>query len=299
MKNKTRINCKESFELCYLRHKYLRRAKYSPTIEEMKPYNKIVENFANKTYYVYKNLFILVGLDLEDVLNIAQVQLVSYLGSFALERDPVKMEAFKKTFRSHNSIRCTANDLLDKNKANFTCFLKQRLEDLVRVCKQKSRNIKGISTEEFAIYVGTKRPPNDVEELHENYQQYGYKPMSQSAFKNIKKKLENQTGPVYIIDEAWYVCVPLKKNFLKLTDFTCQDYNPYDSLHNMTPEELFQIKEEESKSENNRIEFDSFSNEEKSRIVEMFVSKNSENPEFSEEITTAKRLLETLNATDI
>jgi hypothetical protein len=299
MKNKTRINCKESFELCYLRHKYLRRAKHSPTIEEMKPYNKIVENFANKTYYVYKNLFILVGLDLEDVLNIAQVQLVSYLGSFALERDSIKMEAFKKTFRSHSSIRCTANDLLDKNKANFTCFLKQRLEDLVRVCKQKSRNIKGMSSDEFVVYMGTKRPPNDIEDLHETHQQYGYELVSQSAFKNIKKSFKDQVGPVYLLGEVLYICVPLKKRFLKLTDFTCQNYNPYDSLHNMTPEELYQIKEEESKSENNRIEFDSFSNEEKSRIVEMFMIENDKNPKFSEEMATAKRLLETLNATDV
>jgi hypothetical protein len=296
MKNKTRISYKNSFELCYLRHQYLRKAKYNPTADDLKPYSKIVEKFANNTYYVYKNLFILVGLDVEDVVNIAQVQLVSYLGSFALERNPKKLEAFKKTFRSHNSIRCSENDLLDKNKANFTCFLKQRMEDLVRVCKQKARNIKGLPTDEFVVFTGSKQPPNDIEELLDSHEWYGYKPVSNSAFKTIKKQLENQQGPVYLLDENWYVCVPLKRKALSLHDFTCQDHNPYDSLHNMTPEDIFQKSQEEYQSQDKYTEFHSFSNTDKCRIVKMFMSENKKNPELEEEVRFAKKYLETLSA---
>lgn len=297
--NKTRISHKDQFELCYLRHQYLRKAKHSPTTEEMKPYSKIVDNFARNTYYIYKNLFILVGLDLEDVVNVAQVQLVSYLGLFAIELNPKKLEAFKKIFRSHNSIRCTDNDILDKNKANFTCFLKQRMQDLVRVCKQKASNIKGLSTEEHLVFIGQTRPPNDIEELLENCEQYKYSPLSNSAFKTIKKKLVDQVGPVYLYNDTWYVCVPLRKKNLSLTDFTCNNYDPYDSFHNMTPEEAFQKIEEEKKSENKYLEFHSFSTKEKSRIVKMFLSENKKNPDFSEEVSIAKKFLENISASNI
>lgn len=290
-----RINHETDFENCYLRHQYLRRAKYNPTKSEMDPYYRIVHNFASNTFYVYKNLFILVGLDLEDVINIAQVQLVSFLGSFSLECDQEKLENFKKNFRSHNSITCTDNDLLNKNKANFTCFLKQRLEDLVRVCKQKARNIKGLSTDEFAVFVGDKQPPNDIEELLDNYERYGYRQLGASVFKNIKKKVKNQVGPVYLLNKVWYVCVPLKKKSLSLNDFTCNDYNPYDSLHNMNPEEAFEKFQEEEKSEEKYSEFKSFSDEDKYRIVKKFVNQNKNKPGFEEEIRAAKKLLRTLN----
>src|ERR1700679_1227127 len=80
-----RISCKDNFELCYLRHQYLRKVTYSPTREEMSRYNKIIENFSNNTFYVYKSLFLLVGLDLIDMMSINQTHLVSFLGLFAIE----------------------------------------------------------------------------------------------------------------------------------------------------------------------------------------------------------------------
>ena len=100
----TRANSRDNFELCYMRHQYLKRVKKQPTVEEMQPYNKIVENITKNTFYVYKNLFLMVGLDLEDVLNNGQVQLVSFLGLFALEKNPKKLADFKRNFRSKNSL---------------------------------------------------------------------------------------------------------------------------------------------------------------------------------------------------
>lgn len=90
---KRKINTRDDFELCLLRHQYFRRAKYNPTEEEMKPYMYIVENLSKNTFFTYFNLFKSVGMYQDDVLNIGRVHLVSFLGLYSLE----KMESKKKS----------------------------------------------------------------------------------------------------------------------------------------------------------------------------------------------------------
>jgi hypothetical protein len=290
-----RVNCKDFFELCYLRHQYLRRVKHNPTREEMEPYNKIVESFTHNTFYVYKNLFLLVGLDLEDVVSTGQIHLVSYLGLFALERNPKKLADFKRSFRNRNSIICSKENILDKNKANFTCFLKQRLEYVVRVCKQKAKNIKGLSAEEFLVFKGTKVPPNDIEDLLSNHEKYGYHPLGSSVFKTIKKRMKNrQEGPVYKDGDQWYVCVPIRKKSITLTDFTCNNYDPRDNLHNMTPEQVFE-KNEASDWDGKLLKFNACSDNDRVEVIKKFVAENENNPKLKEELRTARRFLERSN----
>lgn len=289
-----RINHKDNFELCFLRHQYIRRCTHNPSREEMQPYNKIVENCSKNTFYVYKNLFLMVGLDYEDVLSSSQVHLVSFLGLFALERNPQKLDDFIRKFRGHNSIKCTDEDLLDKNKANFTCFLKQRLEDMIRICHQKAKNIKGIVAEEFIVFTGSKQPPLDIEDLIENHHSYGYKPLGTSTFKTIRKRFKSkQDGPVYLDGNTWYVCVPIKKKALSLTDFTCNNYDPYANLHNMDPEQALQTKQQDITL------FGKLSNQEQARVIELFLKENKNNSKFKEEIETAHEYLESLNVSDL
>jgi len=285
-----RISHKNEFELCFLRHQYLRRIKHNATREEMEPYLKIVDNFGKNTYYTYKNLFLLVGMDFEDVLNITQVYLATYIGLFALERNPDKLREFKAAFKNRNSIRCSKENILDKNKANFTCFLKQRLQDLVRVCRQKAKNIKGIVAEEFLVFTGTKAPPVDIEELLESHDRYGYRPLDTNVFKTIKKKIMGQEGPVYTFNKNWYVCVPIRKKALTLTDFVCNNYDPRENLCNMTPEEYLDVKDEAVRSR----EFQESSAEDKAEVIRTFLVKNEENPEFEEEVRIAQKFLKNL-----
>jgi len=296
----TRASSKDAFESCYMRHQYVKRVKKMPTREEMAPYYKIVESFTRNTFYVYKSLFLMVGLDLEDVFNNGQVQLISFLGLFALEKNPKKLADFKRSYRSRNSIVCSKDNVLDKNKANFTCFLKQRLEDMVRVCRQKAKNIKGVVAEDFIVFRGTKQPPKDIEELLQDYERYGFHPLTTTAFKTIKKRMNNkQEGPVYLDGKTWYVCVPVRKKTLNLNDFACNNYNPYDNLHNMTPEEVFD-RSEGSDWEGKWLGFNAVSNDERMNILKTFIVKNQGNPVFKDELKTARKFLERLDvATDV
>jgi hypothetical protein len=293
----TRINSRDQFESCYMRHQYLRRVQKHPTREEMAPYYKIVESFTRNTFYVYKNLFLMVGLDLEDVFNNGQIQLISFLGLFALECTPQKLADFERSFTNRNSIVCSKQDILNKNKSSFTCFLKQRLDDMVRVCKQKAKNIKGLVAEEYVVFKGTKLPPRDMEDLLENHEKYGFRPMTTTAFKAIKNKMSvNQDGPYYFNDGVWYVCVPVRKKVLGLVDFACNNYDPYDNLHNMTPEQVFD-RLEGLDWEGKLLKFNAVSNNERMDIIKDFISKNKNNPTFKEELKTAKKYLERICVT--
>lgn len=294
-----RISHKDEFELCYLRHQYLKRVTHNPTREEMFNYNKIVENFSRNTFYVYKNLFLMVGLDLEDVINISQVHLVSFLGLFAMERNPDKLKDFEKLFQKNNIRKCESNDILDKNKANFTCFLKQRLEDVVRVCKQKAKNVKGVLAEDFIVFTGKKKPPMDIEDLIDNHGEYDYHPLGTQAFKTIKKRMKNkQEGPVYLENGVWYVCVSIRKKNLTLNDFTCNDYNPYDNIHNMSPEQVLE-KTQETNWDDKWQEFSSIPPKNRARILNTFIKNNKNNKEFKEELRIANKFLESINANAI
>ena len=243
---KRKINTRDDFELCLLRHQYFRRAKYNPTEEEMKPYMYIVENLSKNTFFTYFNLFKSVGMYQDDVLNIGRVHLVSFLGLYSLE----KMESKKKEF-ADNTLRykyreATQADFDQKNRANFTLFFKQRMEDLVRVCRQKVRNIKGKNPEEFAVFCGTENPPKNPKQLLKNHLDFNYKKIDFSIFKSIRKKANvNYDSTMFKFDGLWYVAIALEQTPLEIDDFITSESNPYENFHNMRPDELYEEKESE------------------------------------------------------
>ena len=165
---------------------------------------------------------------------------------------------------------------------------------MVRVCKQKAKNIKGIVAEEFVVFRGINKPPKDIEDLLEDHEKYGYSPLTTTAFKTIKKRMCNkQEGPIYLDNDIWYICVPVRKKKLSLVDFTCNNYDPYDNLHNMNPEEVLE-KSEGLDWDGKWMKFNSSSNQERTNMIHDFINKNKGNPTLKEELKTAKRFLEAI-----
>jgi hypothetical protein len=141
------------------------------------------------------------------------------------------------------------------------------------------------------VFKGSKLPPNDIEELLEDYEKYGYRKLSPAAFKSIKKRMRNkQEGPVYLENGIWYVCVPIRKKTLSLSDFACNNYDPYDNLHNKNPEELLEMKQENG-WEGKLVSFNMASDEERIDLIKNFVVNNMDNSSLKEEVRIAKRFL--------
>lgn len=291
-----KIHSKNEFELCYLRHQYIRKSKQNPTLDEMNIYEFIAIGVAKNTYYKYKNLLNMVGFELEDIVSIARIHLISFLGLFTLDKLPKKYEEFVdahhvKYFKNPNKW-----DEMNKNKANCTMFLKQRMEDLIRVSRQKARNIKGLPTEEYMFYYGPKRPPAFLRDLVKNYEKCGYRKLDPAVYRSIKKKLKTDDSPVFKFDGNYYVAVPVEQKSLSLTDFSGAGMDPYDSLHNMNPEQVLFSKQEDAVWDRRQEEFNGKSSTYKNAVIKKFVEEHKTNPSFKEEIKMARKLLKNMGA---
>jgi len=291
---KRKISSKDDFELCYLRHQYLRKAKGNPTAEEMAPYIKIVENLSRNTFFTYYNLFKTVGMYLDDVTSIGQVHLVSFLNLFTLEQMEEKMDAWVlKWLLKHSGVHPEAKDFLQQNKANFSIFYKQRMEDLVRICKQKLRNIKGQSSEEYLSFTGTGKLPRDITKLIKEYEEYGFKKVDFPTFKSIRKKANVKNNVMaFKFGESWYVSFPIPQRELEIEDLIVSEVNPYLNTHNRRPDQVLNDNEVEKFT----MIFNNKTDTKKVLILKKFIAKNRNKSEYRKEVSTARKLLKTIGA---
>lgn len=287
-----KISTSDNFELAYLRHQYVRKSKYNPTVEEMAPYIKIVENLSRNTFFTYYNLFKTVGMYLDDVVSIGQVHLVSFLNLFALEKMEVKQDEWiEKWLLKHKGISPEPKDFLQQNKANFSLFYKQRMEDLVRICKQKLRNIKGQSSEEYIAFIGNSDLPKDPTKLIKDYEEHGFKKIDLPTFKSIRKKTNARNNVMaFRFNDSWYICFPVPQRDLEIGDLIASDVNPYLNTHNKRPDQVYNDKETEKFEEL----FNNKPSDKKVLILKKFIAKNRNKCEYSKEVSTARKLLKSI-----
>jgi hypothetical protein len=257
----------------------------------MNPYMGIVEHFTKNTYFTYHNLFKSVGMGQDDVLNIGRVHLVSFIGLYALDKMKDKKKDYEVKFHIDNERYPNEKDFEQKNKANFTFFFKQRMEDLVRVCRQKVRNIKGQPSEEYTVFCGKPRPPKYPNRLLRAHEELGYKKLDFSIFKSIRKKANvNGDATIFQFDGLWYVAIAVEQRGLEIEDIVGSGSNPYDNVHNMRPDELYEEKEAET--------FHGIFNEKseyrKRAILSNFVAKYRKKRDYKEEVSAARKLLRSL-----
>lgn len=290
-----KINTSNDFELAYLRHQYFRRVKYNPTEVEMAPYRKIVENLTKNTYFTYINLFKSVGMNIEDLFNIGLVQLVSFLGLYDINKTKEKKKEFAETFLRYKYREAEEKDFDQKNKANFTMFFKQRMEDLVRVCRQKMRNIRGVASEEYHVFCGKTKPPKQHLKLLKNFEEYEYKKIDFAIFKSIRKAAKvNHDATLFEFSGNWYVAIAVEQKDLEIDDLIGSDSNPYENSHNLQPDAFLEEKEEEESKGLYRRLFNRSNKCAKRVLLRKFIASNQKKKYYKKEIATARKLLRTL-----
>jgi hypothetical protein len=297
---KRKIHSKNEFELCYLRHQYLRKVDYNPTPEEMSVYSPISERMSRQTFYGYRYLFSIIGMSIEDLYNISRVWTVEFIGLFEISKTKNKKQYEQfcvdyVVYMNNNPYQTPSpTDLQDKNFATFTLFMKQRLEDMVRICSQKSKNIKGLKVEDYIAFYGSKPPPEDIHKLIGDNKAYGFRIIDNRSFKAIKKKVNANIDEPFQFAGSWYVAVSLEPRNLTIADLQGAGLDPYDNKYNMNPEKLLQLKEQEIRFDKKTSMFQNSPNEEKAKTIFDFIEKNEGNPEFEEEITIARKYLRNL-----
>ena len=294
---KRKIHSKNEFELCYLRHQYLRRVEYNPTPAEIKQYSVISDRASRNTFYAYKYLFATIGMGVEDIIGTSRVYIVEFIGLFEVSdtKNREQYETFCISYMNKNKGQMPDdNAIKDNNMAIFTMFMKQRMNDLVRVCRQKAKNIKGIKVDEYIAFYGPTMPPDDIYKLLEDNQAHGYRILDNVAFKAIKKKCKAKIGEPFQFAGSWYIAVPLEQRNLTLLDLVGAGLDPHESSHNMNPEKILQLKEQEIRFDKKARIFKNGTNDEKAKTLFDFIEKNQSNPTFEEEIAIARKYLRKL-----
>jgi hypothetical protein len=295
--DKRKIHSKNEFELCYLRHQYLRRVDYNPTALEMKPYMPIVERMSRNTFTTYRYLFGTIGMMKEDIVNTGRVYLTEFIGLFEFSdsKNRKEYESFCIAYMNRNNDQMPGpSDVRDGNMALFTMFMKQRMEDLVRICRQKAKNIKGLKVDEYVAFYGPNPPPENIYLLLEDNQAHGFKILDGVAFKAIKKKCKAEIEEPFQFAGSWYVAVRIEQRNLTILDLVGAGLDPYESRHNMNPEKILQDKETEIRFDKNARIFKNSTSDEKAKTIFDFIEKNEGNPTFEEEIAIAKKYLRNL-----
>jgi hypothetical protein len=290
-----KISCKDAFEDCFLRHKYLKRVKVKPTTKELEPYYGVATHMAKNTYYNYKGLFTNIGFDLDDLIAISKAHLISFLGLFALKNLPDKFEDFVLIHHQKHKEKPSEEHFLNKNRANCTLFLKQRMEDLVRICRQKVRNITGVPGEECFYYSSKNLPPVIHADLIKNYEKLGFRKLDVATYRSVKKRSNSEySSRIFQYNDIYYVAVPVGKRHLGAEDLIGADLDCRDNPHNFDPEKALLTSLDDKKWAKRKEKFDGSTKHVKVRTLKKFIQNNAGNVAFKQEVRTARKMLKNI-----
>ena len=258
----------------------------------MAPYRKIIKFLSQRTFHTYPGLFHVVGFTFEDVNAVGTINLVNFLGLFEISptKNTDKYGDFCALLKRMKR-PVTDEQILNKNKANLTLFMKQRMEDLVRICRQKAKNIKGARVDEYLPFYGAPPPPDDLYKLLEDNELYGYFKCDMNLYRALRKRKKKKIGEIFQFADNYYVTVPLDQRNITILDLAGAGLDPRESSHNMNPEEILFKRESEIRFDIRLKKYKNSSKEDKAKTIMSFVEQNEDNPTYKDEILTARKLL--------
>lgn len=215
------VSTKNEFELTYLRWRYFMRTS-NPSDELIRQYEKAAYKVAKEEFNQNYETMKTCGLEIEDVCNIALVHLVSYLGCYSLQfsKDGQAKAKEKSTTQLYPEEEIKRKDL-----SNMIIFIRQRMKDLVRVFRQKNKNVLG-ENHIAALFqlIDTEVPCTDFE-LLKSPKKYGYRAVTPSQYRQIRTKLGThpQVGK-FALDGISYRYVRMYISPVWLSDYENDDH---------------------------------------------------------------------------
>jgi hypothetical protein len=181
-----RINHRDQFELTYLRWRYLMRAG-NPPRELLERYRPLTRKLAGQNFRRFSTLYAIMGMAIEDVDSVAQVQLVSYLGVFSVEHHEESAKKFEQESIEKTGQLPSIQEVKDADIKRMASFIGQRLLDFARVCSQKSKSVEtGSIVYQMYALDRAEKPCNDSA-LREDPAKYGFKKIPQHVAAKVRK----------------------------------------------------------------------------------------------------------------
>jgi hypothetical protein len=169
------------------------------------------------------------------------------------------------------------------------------MEELVRICRQRIKNIRGVPMQEFHIFSGIEIPEVENDELIANHAKYGLKKVDSAIFRAIKKKAKPQNELSFVFNNTHYIAIPTNYKPLELIDFHHTVLDPREMSFNRNPEEVILMSESTKKWDRKLRKFKKTPSNQKIDMVRSFIENNKDNSVFEEELHIAKKMLARLD----
>jgi hypothetical protein len=295
--NGERATIKDDFELVYLRHRYF-KASPNPEPSRYKALEGIAINVAKTVHRRFKEVFSLVGFELEDVQNIARCHLVSYLGLFSSTSTKKKWDKFMERHKDKygQESEPSSTDLLKQDTAKLSVFIRQRIEECAMFCSHKASNIQGIKKKEFCFLSTQELTDEIINKLMRNTnltecEGVNIERISLLDYNTLKKNMPNKIiGRSFFLDGFYYtsIIVPSETPTEEKLKESGWDYSEYE---NSNPETLLIEREAESDIQRYKEEFLSSSMKERRRLLKSFLKNNRRNPNLKDAISLANSII--------
>ena len=239
-----KIRFTNEFELVYLRHRYFRRST-NPTEARLAGFEDMICNISNKIYLRNIETFKTVGMEMEDLRNIARVHTVSFISMCGLAENPEKMAKFRIKNKKRNGPDSVIKDrdVFLKESYDLSIFLNQRLQEVSKVANSKNTNIRGTRSYKRFYLGDTSRSPTDLD-LFDDPKAFGYKKITKANFKKLMKENNSKGKSSFITQDGKTVrVVYVKGSYLNQDDVDGTMLDPRNNFYYRTPEENILLKE--------------------------------------------------------
>ena len=285
-KKKKRFNFNDDFEMLYLRHEYIEKAKKLDG-SLIKKYAGIVNTTAKIMYDRLTN-FEKVGFAIEDVVAITNIYMLSYMALYSIQTNPNEMSALliKKGITGlsdSETIRVDRNRMIN--------FLRQRLHHCGTLCARKARNIT-VGVDKRGVFAETEKSIVVSKELIlEDYKKYGYRKATMKEYKEALKQAKEQNRTELVDRHGFKIFKAEKLN----DGIGEEDYRILtESNRGMfysRPDVCLQLMEDEVALEGYKRKFESMTAKERNGILESFVEQNRGDKTLKKEVKLARKML--------
>lgn len=286
-----RMNFKENFEMLYLRHEYIKRAKkLDPAMVDR--YAGIVHTTAKIMFNKLTN-FEKVGFAEEDLIAITNVYMLSYMALYSIQTNPKEMEAVLKK-RKLESLSDSEILRIDRNR--LINFLRQRLHHCGTLCARKARNIT-VGVDRRGVFAETEKTlPASNEMILDNYKKYGYRKITLKEYKQALEKAR-MTKTSELVDNGGFKIIRieiLNDGISEIDHRILIESNQ--SLLSHPPDVILERMEYENLIESKRRKFNNMKPEERNKILNNFLRKNKGDKNLKQELKLAKKMLKNAEA---
>ena len=286
---------KDDFEMLCLRHEYITRIDLidEKWIDEFAP---IVHSTSRIMFEKLRPNFEKVGFDLEDIISITNVYMVSYMSIYSIfrKKNKEKKDVFIQKYIDKYGKTPNKEIIYRKDKNNLISFLRQRLHHCSTICSRKARNIVADKDVNgfFAETENTIKTSPDV--IIKEYKKYNYRKITRKEFLEAKKiAKDNNSKQLYDKNGFIIIEVEIFSKPISQKDYRIIFDGNRGAYHN-SPESTLINRLEDVELESFKNRFNNLDKKQRRNVLKNFINNNKDLKNVSKEVSLARKMLKNI-----